>query len=230
MKIGVLGTGAVGRTFSVRLTELGHEIMLGTRNVAEKLASTSKDYMGNPSFSEWYKSNSKVGLGTFADAAAFGELIINGTYGGSSMDALKLAGPANLSGKVIMDVANPLDFSHGTPPSLIPEMSNTTSLAEVIQNTFPGAKVVKTLNTMNCGVMVNPQLVGGGDHVNFISGNDNDAKMKVKKLLYQLGWKDENLIDLGDLSGARGTEMYLPLWIRLWGATKTGVFNIKLVI
>lgn len=230
MKIGILGTGVVGRTFAARLAGLGHESMLGTRDVAEKLASTTMDYMGNPPFSEWYKSNNNVRLGTFSEAAAFGELIINATHGGSSLGALNLAGTQNLNGKVLMDVANPLDFSQANSPSLIPGLSNTTSLAEVIQSNYPEVYVVKTLNTLTSSLMVNPQLVAGGDHVNFISGNDNEAKLKVRNLLYQFGWKDENLMDLGDITAARGTEMYLPLWIRLWGATKTGVFNIKLAI
>jgi predicted dinucleotide-binding enzyme len=229
MKIGVFGTGTVGRTFAEKLIGLGHEVTIGTRNVAEKLADTSKDYMGNPPFSDWYKSNNKIRLGTFSEAAAFGEILINATNGAGTLTVLDSAGAKNLAGKVLMDVSNPLDPSHGMPPTLLPHLSNTTSLGEMIQKTFPEARVVKTLNTMWCGLMVNPALIAGGDHVNFLSGNDNEAKSEVKKLLYQFGWKDECLIDLGDITSARGAEAYLPLWLRLWGVAKSGAFNIRMV-
>ena len=126
-------------------------------------------------------------------------------------------------------IANPLDFSHGAPPSLIPALSNTNSLGEEIQKTFPAAKVVKTLNTMWCGIMVNPAMIAGADHTNFICGNDADAKQKVTSLLQEFGWKKENLLDLGDISAARGSESVLPIWLRIWGATQNGAFNIKVV-
>lgn len=229
MKIAIIGTGVVGQTIASKLIELGHEVIIGTRNVSEKLAGNAKDGYGNPPFGEWHKANSKVKLGSFAEAAAFGEIIINATNGGSSLTALKLADAKNLSGKVLIDIANPLDFSKGMPPGLLPGLNNTNSLGEEIQKTFPEARVVKTLNTMWCGLMVNPSLIGGGDHINYLSGNDADAKSKVKKLLNQFGWKDECLLDLGDISGARATESVLPIWLRLWGVTKTGAFNFKIV-
>ncbi len=229
MNISIIGTGTVGQTFASKLIELGHQVMMGTRNVSEKLASIARDSYGNPPFSEWYALNKNVKLGTFSEAALFGEILINVTHGGSSINALKLADAKNLSGKILIDIANPLDFSKGMPPCLIPELSNTNSLGEEIQKTFPGLKVVKTLNTIWCGLMVNPKMVGGGDHVNYISGNDTDAKTKVKALLNQFGWKNENLLDLGDISGARATEAVLPIWLRVMGATKTGAFNFKIV-
>jgi predicted dinucleotide-binding enzyme len=203
--------------------------MMGTRNVSDKLASTAQDLYGNPPFNEWLKTNSKVKLGTFADAAAYGDLIINATNGSNSVTALILAGARNLAGKVLIDIANPLDFSKGMPPSLLPGLNNTNSLGEEIQKTFPDAMVVKTLNTMWCGLMINPNLVGKGDHVNFISGNNAEAKIKVKKLLKEFGWLDENIIDIGDLSGARATESLLPIWLKVMGVTKNGAFNFKLV-
>jgi 8-hydroxy-5-deazaflavin:NADPH oxidoreductase len=229
MKIAVIGTGSVGQTFASRLVSLGHEVMMGTRNVAEKLASASKDMYGNPPFSEWHQANEKVQLGTFAQSAAFGEIILNVTQGGKSIDALKLAGAKNLDGKILVDIANPLDFSKGMPPSLLPELSNTNSLGEEIQKTFPSTKVVKTLNTMWAGLMVNPNLVGGGDHTAFICGNDAEAKNRVKSLMNEFGWKNENILDLGDISSSRGTEAVLPIWLRIWGATQNGAFNFKLV-
>lgn len=128
MKISIIGTGAVGQTIASKLVELNHNVMMGTRNVSEKLASTAKDGYGNPPFGEWHKANSKVKLGSFAEAAAFGEIVINATHGGSSVTALKLADAKNLSGKVLIDIANPLDFSKGMPPSLLPGLNNTNSL------------------------------------------------------------------------------------------------------
>ncbi|MFC5271182.1 NADPH-dependent F420 reductase [Adhaeribacter terreus] len=229
MKIAVLGTGTVGRTFAERLISLNHEVMIGTRNVADKLASTETDFYGNPPFGEWIKQNEKVKLGTFAEAAAFGEMVLNTTQGAGSINALNLAEAKNLNGKVLMDMANPLDFSKGMPPSLLPELSNTNSLAEEIQKTFPELKVVKALNTMWCGLMVNPNMLAGGDHTAFISGNDAEAKAKVKALMQEFGWKAENILDLGDITTARGTEAMLPVWLRIYGATQNGAFNFKVV-
>ncbi len=229
MKIAIIGTGTVGRAIASRLVELEYDVMMGTRNVAEKLASTAKDMYGNPPFNEWIKSNSKIRLATFSDAAAFGELLINATNGSNSVKALILSGGKNLSGKILIDIANPLDFSNGMPPSLISGLNNTNSLAEEIQRTFPDVMVVKTLNTMAATLMVNPDMIGKGDHVNFICGNSAEAKSKVEKILNQFGWKTENIMDLGDITAARATESVLPIWVRIMGVAKTGMFNFKVV-
>ena len=138
-----------------------------------------------------------------------------------------MAGENNLKNKIIVDVSNPLDFSKGMPPSLT--VCNTNSIAEEIQNAFPSAKVVKALNTTWCGIMVDPAIVNDGDHNTFVSGNDAQAKEKVKNLLVSFGWDESNILDLGDITTARGTEMYLALWVRIMGATNSGVFNIKIV-
>ena len=229
MKIAIIGTGIVGKTIASKLAELNHDVMMGTRNVSDKLASTATDNYGNPPFGEWIKTNSKVKLGSFAEAAAFGELVVNATNGSNSLTALILAGTKNLAGKVLIDISNPLDFSNGMPPSLLPGLNNTNSLAEEIQRTFPDTMVIKTLNTMWCGLMVNPNLVGNGDHINFISGNNSEAKNKVIKLLNQFGWLDKNIIDIGDITGARATESLLPIWLKVMGVTKNGAFNFRLV-
>lgn len=229
MKIAIIGTGIVGKTIASKLVELNHDVMMGTRNVSDKLASTQTDNYGNPPFGEWIKTNSKVKLGSFAEAAAFGELVVNATNGSNSITALILAGTKNLAGKVLIDIANPLDFSNGMPPSLLPGLNNTNSLAEEIQKTFPDTMVIKTLNTMWCGLMVNPNLVGNGDHINFISGNNSEAKNKVIKLLNQFGWLDKNILDIGDITGARATESLLPIWLKVMGVTKNGAFNFRLV-
>jgi 8-hydroxy-5-deazaflavin:NADPH oxidoreductase len=229
MKIGIIGTGAVGRTVASKLAELGYDVMIGTRNVSDKLTSTAKDIYTSQTFNEWLKLNSKVKLGSFSDAALFGELIINATNGSNSVTALILAGAKNLAGKILIDIANPLDFSNGMPPSLLPGLHNTNSLAEEIQKTFPDTFVVKTLNTMWCGIMINPNLVGQGDHINFISGNNEEAKTTVRTLLNQFGWHDANIIDIGDITGARATESFLQIWLKVLGVTKNGAFNFRLV-
>jgi predicted dinucleotide-binding enzyme len=229
MKISIIGTGSVGQTIASKLAELGYEVMMGTRNVSEKLASISGDVNGNPPFSEWYKANSGIKLGTFPEAAEYGEIVVNATHGGSSVEALKQAGAKNLAGKILIDIANPLDFSNGMPPSLIPGLCNTNSLGEEIQKEFPYVLVVKTLNTMWSGLMVNPDMIGGGNHINYISANDTEAKNRVKKLLIQFGWKEENIIDLGDISGSRASESVLLIWLRVMGVLQSGAFNFSIV-
>jgi predicted dinucleotide-binding enzyme len=166
---------------------------------------------------------SRASQGTFAEAASFGEMVFNCTSGMVSLEALRSGGSANLAGKVLVDVANPLDFSHGMPPTL--SVCNSDSLGEQIQRAFPDAKVVKALNTMNAGVMVNPSSVPG-DHDVFICGNDAGAKSQTSDLLRSFGWR--TIVDLGDISGARGVEMLLPLWLRLMGTFKTATFNFHI--
>jgi predicted dinucleotide-binding enzyme len=216
MKIAVLGTGMVGDTIGSRLIGLGHEVKMGSRTATNEKAIAFVT-----------KNGGKASNGTFAEAATFGEIIFNCTLGGATIDILKSAGTENLKGKIIVDVSNPLDFSKGTPPTL--SIVNDNSLAEEIQKIFPETKVVKTLNTMWCGIMVNPTMIGGGDHQNFISGNDAQAKKQVTEILQSFGWKESNILDLGDITAARGTEMLLPLWLRIWGATQNGAFNFKIV-
>jgi predicted dinucleotide-binding enzyme len=229
MNIAVLGTGSVGQTLSAKLLALGHKVVIGTRNVSEAQKRTTKDGYGNPGIGEWIKNNPGIKLSSFADAIAFGQLVINATQGGKSVEALKAGNPGDLDGKIIVDIANPLDFSKGMPPVLIPELCNTTSLGEEIQKAFPKSYVVKTLNTMWCGLMVNPAMIGGGDHNNFLCGNNPEAKVEVRKLLNQFGWKEENLIDLGDITGSRGMELVLPIWLRVMSVKHNGAFNFKIV-
>lgn len=223
MRIAVLGTGSVGPTIAGALSALGHDVVVGTRDPQATLARTGPGATGGPPFAAWHAAHSSVGVATFADAAAGAEVVINATNGAGSLEALTAAGADNLAGKVLVDVANPLDFSHGFPPSLNPV--NTDSLGEQIQRAFPEARVVKTLNTMNASVMVDPAAVAGGDHSVFVSGNDADAKETVTGLLKGFGHRD--VIDLGDITTARGAEMILPLWVRVWGAMGTAAFNFK---
>ena len=221
MKITILGTGSVGQAFATRLTELGHQVMMGTRHVQTKKEDVK--------FSEFLTKNERVKLGTFAEAAAFGEMAISMSKGSITLELLHSAGASNLTGKMLIDISNPLDFSKGMPPSLIPELSNTNSLGEEIQKQFPSVHVIKTLNTMWSGIMVNPSVVGQGDHVNYICGNNPVIKQKAIAFLKELGWKEVSILDLGDITAARAMEATLPIWLRVYGAKQTGAFNFKIV-
>lgn len=221
-KIAVLGTGAVGRTFAERLISLGHAVTIGTRNVADTLAKSEPDAYGNLPLSAWLQEHETIGLATFAEAAQGASIIVNCTSGNASVEVLNRAGAENLAGKLMIDIANPLDFSNGFPPFL--SVCNTDSLAEEIQRAFPSARVVKTLNTMTANLMVNPGLLPG-EHTVFVSGNDEAAKQETIELLKAFGWPDQAIINLGDLSTARATEMLLPIWTRLYGTLKTPLFN-----
>jgi predicted dinucleotide-binding enzyme len=225
MKIAVLGTGMVGQALAGRLAEVDHEVTVGTRDVAATLAKTASDAMGNPPYSAWATAHPAVALATFADAAAGAELLVNATSGNVSIAVLQAAGVDNLAGKILIDIANPLDFSQGFPPSLF--VKDTDSLAEQIQAAFPQLRVVKALNTLTAALMVNPRALAGGDHSVFVSGNDAGAKKTVIGLLESFGHTD--VIDLGDITTARGSEMVLPIWLRLMGALNTPMFNIKVV-
>jgi len=217
MRIGVLGTGMVGNAIGTALVRAGHRVMMGSRTRDNEKAVA------------WVAAAGAGALqGSYSDAAAFGELLFNCTAGGASHSVLVAAGRENLAGKVLVDVANPLDFSQGFPPSLA--VCNTDSLGEQLQRAFPELRVVKALNTVNCNVMVNPSLLPG-DHDLFICGNEPTAKEEVSRLLVEaFGWRRENLIDLGDITMARGTEMLLPIWVRLWAKLGTPNFNLHVVV
>jgi predicted dinucleotide-binding enzyme len=225
MKIAVLGTGMVGQALAGRLAELGHDVTVGTRDIAATMARTEPDGMGNPPYSAWAAARPAVRLATFAEAAENAELLVNATSGDVSIAALEAAGADNLAGKILIDIANPLDFSRGFPPTLF--VKDTDSLGEQIQAAFPQLKVVKALNTLTAALMVNPALLADGQHSVFVSGNDVDAKKTVVGLLESFGHTD--VIDLGDITTARGTEMLLPVWLRLMGALNTPMFNFKIV-
>jgi 8-hydroxy-5-deazaflavin:NADPH oxidoreductase len=225
MKIAVLGTSTVGRALAGRLAELGHDVTVGTRDVAATMARTEPDRMGGPPFGAWATGHSAVAVRTFAEAASPAELIVNATSGAGSISALESAGAENLAGKVLMDIANPLDFSAGFPPTL--SVKDTDSLGEQIQAAFPHLRVVKALNTVTAALMVDPRRLAEGDHTVFVSGNDAEAKRIVIDLLRSFGHTD--VIDLGDITTSRGVEMYLPLWLRLMGSLDNPFFNIKVV-
>ena len=224
MQIAVLGTGSVGRALAGRLDGLGHDVVVGTRDPEATLARTAPDAMGTPPYAGWAADHVGVRLATFADAAAAAEMVVNATNGDASLDALTAAGAEHLAGKTLLDIANPLDFSRGFPPSLF--VKDTDSLAEQLQRAFPDAKVVKALNTLNASLMVEPKTLGQSSTV-FVSGDDAGAKTTVLELLESFGHDD--VIDLGALETARGTEMLLPIWVRLMSAFGTAEFNFKIV-
>lgn len=205
----------VGTSLGNKLIQLGHNVMMGSRT-PDNIKSV-----------EWAaKNGTNASSGTFEDAAFYGEIIFVCTNGSATLEAVKLAGKDNFKGKIVIDVTNPLDFSKGMPPSLIPELSNTNSLGEEVQKFLNHSKVVKSLNTVNCDIMVNPEKLTEGTVI-FLSGNDSEAKMLVIEILRAFGWKD--IIDLGDIKTARGTEMMIPFWVNLMGTLKTSQFNFKII-
>jgi predicted dinucleotide-binding enzyme len=211
MKIGILGTGMVGETIGTKFVQLGHQVKMGSRTV------------NNESAAKWVKSaGPNASQGTFAEAAAFGEMVFVCLKGSVFLDVAKTLSLTALAGKVLVDVSNPLEFSNGT---MSLSLCNTNSLGEEVQKTLPSAKVVKTLNTVNCEVMVDPAK--GGNPTMFLCGNDPDAKIKVSDLLKTLGWRD--IIDLGDITRARGTEVMMHIWMNLFGVFGNPHFGFKVV-
>jgi predicted dinucleotide-binding enzyme len=212
MKIGILGTGMVGEALGSKFVQLGHQVKMGSRTA------------NNESAVKWVQAaGAKASQGTFNDASLFGEMVFICLKGAVFLDVTKTLSPGALNGKVLVDVSNPLDFSRGMPPCL--SICNTNSLGEEVQKALPSAKVVKSLNIVNCEVMADPAK--GGHPTMLVCGNDADAKTKVTALLKEMGWKD--IIDLGDITKARGTEMLLPLWLNLFGLFGNPHFGFKVV-
>jgi len=224
MKIGILGTGDVGKTLGSALVERGHDVMLGTRDVAKKLAEKAAE--DSISFRDWQSRNKKIRLGTFADAAAYGEILMNATAGHGSLEALARLRPGSINDKILIDVANAL--GPWTERQVRMFVANTDSLAERIQRAHPELRVVRALNTVTAHLMVNPAGLAGGDHNVFVAGDDPRARDRVSRFLREeFGWR--TVIDLGDLTAARGLEMMIMVWIKLWEALGTADFNYKIV-
>ena len=215
MRIAVLGTGTVGTTLATGFVRTGHEVRLGSRTAANERAVA------------WVAATGAgASEGTFADAASFGEVVVNATGGLVSIEALTAAGAENLAGKVLLDVSNPLDYSEGFPPKVV--QPDGRSLAEQIQSAFPDTRVVKTLNTMNTVVMTDPRLLASR-HTVFVAGDDAEAKARAADLLREFGWGSEEILDVGGIAAARGLELYLPLWLSLMGSFGTPDFNVSVV-
>lgn len=221
MRITVLGTGPVGRQLANDLAERGHSITIGTRDQA---ASRARDIGDGISVGEWLDAHPEIALSALSGAAADAELIVNATQGAGSLDALRALGSGALDGRVVLDVANPLDFSAGFPPTL--SVKDTDSLAETLQRALPAVRFVKGLSTLSAPLMLHPEALSEPTTL-FVAGDDADAKALVVGLLEECGWTD--IIDLGPLSSARGMEMWLPLWLRIMGALGGPMFNLRIV-
>jgi predicted dinucleotide-binding enzyme len=203
----VIGTGSAGRALADGFRRIGHDVVTGTREPEETRGRA-----------EWADG---AALATYAEAGVGAGLVVNATGGQVSVAALS---EVDLDGKVLLDVANPLDFSAGFPPTLT--VKDTDSLAEQIQRAYPQARVVKALNTVNGAVMVDPARLPA-ETTMFVAGDDAEARATVTGLLTELGWTD--IVEFPTLDAARGLEMWLPLWVRLMGALGTADFNLKLV-
>jgi predicted dinucleotide-binding enzyme len=221
---GVLGTGTVGQALAAKLHDLGHAVRMGTRDPEASRARTDPGWAGALPLGTWLEHNPEIQLVTFRDAIGGSDVLINATTGSASVDVLAMADPKDLDGKIVIDIGNPLDFSSG---DLDLTVGITDSLGETIQRAFPTSRVVKTLNTVTSAVMVDPAIVGGGDHTMFVAGNDDGAKREVTELLRSFGWRD--IVDLGNITGARGMEAMLVLWLRGMQTLGGPMFNVKLV-
>lgn len=225
MKIAIIGTGMVGKTLAVKLSEVGYRVFIGTRSVEKTLVNEEPDAYGNLPFKDWYVQHKHITLKTFAKAVKSADIVFNCTPGLLSLDALDMAGTENFDNKLLIDVSNAFDFGNEALPTLKP--ANTDSLAEQIQRKLPKAKVVKVLNHVNHTLMVNPGLLGEDHHL-FMSGNDPEAKKQVLEILQAFGWKPSQVIDLGGITNARAQEMMLILWWRLYEVLGTADFNFQI--
>ena len=226
MKFGVLGSGAVGREVAARLAEGGHEVVIGTRDPDETMARTEPDGMGFPPFPVWHADHAGIRLVTFAEAAEHAEVLVNATSGMASVAAMNACGDF-IHGKIVIDLANPLDFSQGFPPTLAPMEHG--SLGETLQRTFPETRVVKALNTVNLGVMFRPESVGGDPWWEDDSSVVRIAESETPVIDGFEFVANETFIDLGDISAARDTEAYVLLWLRIAGVVGHPMINTKVV-
>jgi predicted dinucleotide-binding enzyme len=206
MKIGILGTGDVGKALGKGFLTLGHQVKLGARDAKNEKAAA------------WVEENGdKASAGTFTDAAAFGELVVLATLGAGNKAALEQARPDNLKGKILIDATNPLDFSRGFPPTLA--LSGNDSGGEQVQRLAPGAKVVKAFNIVGNAHMFRPSFAAGPPDM-FICGNDDGAKKQVTELLTEFGW---NTTDIGGIEGSRYLEAMCMVWVMY--AARTNQWN-----
>lgn len=197
MKIGILGTGDVGQALGTGFATLGHDVKIGSRDPNQEKITA------------WVnKAGAKASAGTFAEAAAFGELAVLCTIWTGAENAIRLAGPDHLAGKVVIDTTNPLDFSSGIPPKLA--VGHTDSAGEQVQRWLPHSRVVKAFNIVGSPHMIKPEFPGGPPDM-FICGDDDPAKATVTDLLKTFGW---SVIDIGGIECARYLEPLAMVWIR----------------
>jgi 8-hydroxy-5-deazaflavin:NADPH oxidoreductase len=202
MRVGVLGTGEVARRLAAGFRSRGHDVMIGSRDPDK------------PELREWLSGDGAgVEAGTFAQAAAYGELLVLAVLGNAAEDAIAQAGPENFAGKVVIDVMNPLDFSGGFPPKL--SISGEDSLGERVQRALPEAKVVKAFNTIGSPYFVDPSFSEGRPTM-LIAGDDEEAKRIVTDVLADFGWT--HTVDIGGIAGSRELEAICILWVKIGGA------------
>jgi 8-hydroxy-5-deazaflavin:NADPH oxidoreductase len=213
-RVGVLGTGEVGRRLAGGLHSRGHNVMIGSRDP------------GKPGLSEWLAGDGAgIEAGTFAQAAAHGELLVLAVLGEAAEEAIAAAGPENFSGKVVIDAMNPLDFSGGFPPKL--SISGEDSLGERVQRALPAAKVVKAFNTIGNPYFVDPSF-SEGQPTMLIAGDEESAKGTVRDLLADFGWSDT--IDIGGIEGSRELEAICIAWVKIGGARGAWDHGFKLLV
>lgn len=214
--ITVLGTGVVGQTIANKLILLGYHVVMGSRTADNAKGLAWVEVAGN-----------NARLAAYADAVLASPIVFNCTKGALSAEILSAIGAELFADKIVIDLANPLDFSAGFPPTLT--VSNTDSLGETLQRSLPNAHIVKALNTMNCNIMVNPNLVSNGDHDVFMCGNHAEAKAVVASLLEEFGWHPQHIRDLGDITASRGLEQYLPFWAVVMKHIGNASFQVKIM-
>jgi 8-hydroxy-5-deazaflavin:NADPH oxidoreductase len=222
MKIAVLGTGMVGQAHAAKLSELKHEVTVGTHDVDKALARMEPGRM-TEAFGSWIKKHPDIKVATFADAVKGADLVFE-AISAEGVVAVLSDIKDHLAGKILIDITNPLDFSQGTPPRLT--VSNDDSMGETIQRTLPETKVVKAFNTVNATIQVDPKSLAGGDHHLFMAGDDQAAKAEVVKIAKDYGW--QNVFDLGDIKSARGMEMVFILWAEVYAKLGSAQFNFKI--
>lgn len=212
-RVGVLGTGEVGRRLAAGFASRGHEVVIGSRDPAK------------PELAEWLSGDGAgVVAGTFAEAAAHGELLVLAVLGDAAEAVIADAGPSNFGGKVVIDAMNPLDFSGGFPAKL--SISGEDSLGERVQRALPEAKVVKAFNTIGNQYFVEPSF-SEGQPTMLIAGNDEEAKRTVEEVLTDFGWSD--VVDIGGIEGARELEAICIAWVKIGGARDAWDHGFKLL-
>jgi 8-hydroxy-5-deazaflavin:NADPH oxidoreductase len=213
MRVGILGSGDVGRALGTAFAEHGHQVTLGTRTVDK------------PELLAWKQATGRgATIGSFAEAARSGEVLVLCCLGTAVDSVIDLAGPAHFDGKLLIDATNALDLSRGMPPGLF--VGLTDSLGERVQRKLPKARVVKCFNIVPNPVMAHPQLAGGTADM-IIAGNDAAAKSQVTDVLRSFGWS--GAIDIGGIEGARWLEALVPLWVRVAAAVGSYQVAFKVV-
>jgi hypothetical protein len=213
-RVGVLGTGEVGRRLAGGFRSRGHDVMIGSREP------------GKSDLAEWLSGDgSGIEAGTFAQAASHGELVVVAVLGNAAESAIAEAGPDNFRGKVVIDAMNPLDFSGGFPPKL--SIAGEDSLGERVQRALPDAHVVKAFNTIGSPYFVDPSFSDGRPTM-LIAGDDQGAKGTVRDVLADFGWADT--VDIGGIEGSRELEAICIVWVKIGGARGAWDHGFKLLV